>query len=292
MSIKDQPKRLGRGLAALMGEASAPVAPDALGVRTLPVELLEPSPFQPRREMDETALNELADSITQRGVLQPLLVRPKPGHEGYYQIIAGERRWRAAQKARLHEVPVLVRPLSDSDAMAAGLVENLQREDLNPVEEAQGYERLMKEFNMTQDEMGAAIGKSRSHITHALRILKLPERVLGLVRDGTLSAGHARALVPHVDPLKGARDIVARQLTVRQTEEMVNNLGRSIHPSQLKAGASKGNRSSEIDEIEKSLNDTLGLKVKIVHGGTKGSITVHYDDFYQMDLILSRLNRA
>jgi ParB family chromosome partitioning protein len=130
MSIKDQPKRLGRGLAALMGEASAPVAPDAPGVRTLPVELLEPSPFQPRREMDETALNELADSITQRGVLQPLLVRPKPGHEGYYQIIAGERRWRAAQKARLHEVPVLVRPLSDSDAMAAGLVENLQREDL------------------------------------------------------------------------------------------------------------------------------------------------------------------
>jgi ParB family chromosome partitioning protein len=290
MSIKDQPKRLGRGLAALMGEAAAPVAPDAPGVRTLPVELLEPSPFQPRREMDETALSELADSITQRGVLQPLLVRPKPGHEGYYQIIAGERRWRAAQKARLHEVPVLVRPLSDSDAMAAGLVENLQREDLNPVEEAQGYERLMKEFNMTQDEMGAAIGKSRSHITNALRILKLPERVLGLVRDGTLSAGHARALVPHNNPLKGARDIVARQLTVRQTEEMVNNLGRSIHPSQLKAGARKGERSREIDEIEKSLNDVLGLKVKIVHGGKKGSITVHYDDFYQMDLIVGRLN--
>ena len=157
---------------------------------SLGVEVLEPSPFQPRRGMDETALDELAASITQRGILQPLLVRPHPAKDGLYQIIAGERRWRAAQKAQLHEVPVLVRTLSDSDAMAAGLVENLQRQDLNPVEEAMGYQRLIKEFKMTQETLADAVGKSRAHIGNSLRLLSLSEKVLDYVRDGTLSFGH------------------------------------------------------------------------------------------------------
>ena len=188
--LKDQPKRLGRGLAALLGDSAVPASVTAPGVQSLGVEILEPSPFQPRREMDETALDELAASITQRGILQPLLVRPHPSRQGAYQIIAGERRWRAAQKAQLHEVPVLVREMSDTDAMAAGLVENLQREDLNAVEEAQGYQRLLKEFKMTQETLADAIGKSRAHINHSLRLLSLPPKVLELVRDGSLSFGH------------------------------------------------------------------------------------------------------
>ncbi len=200
MNVKEQPRRLGRGLAALLGDAAVPVSVAAPGVQQLAVDVLEPSPFQPRKEMDDTALGELADSIAQRGILQPLLVRPHPGRDGVYQIIAGERRWRAAQRAQLHEVPVLVRALSDSDAMAAGLVENLQREDLNPIEEAEGYRRLMVEFQMTQDVLGEAIGKSRAHISNAMRILKLPEKVLAMVRDGRLSAGHAPALLGQDHP--------------------------------------------------------------------------------------------
>src|SRR6202044_2179095 len=177
MSGRTETKRLGRGLAALLGDAAAPQSLNVPGVQVLPVDVLEPSPFQPRMDMDETALAELADSIAQRGILQPLLVRPNPDKAGHYQIIAGERRWRAAQRAQLHEVPVLLRELSNADAMAAGLVENLQREDLNAVEEAEGYKRLVEEFNMTQEGLGEALGKSRAHIGNAMRMLKLPKPV-------------------------------------------------------------------------------------------------------------------
>ncbi len=174
------------------------------------MDMLEPSPFQPRQEMDESALQELADSIAQRGILQPLLVRPTPGRPGHYQIIAGERRWRAAQRVSIHEVPVLVRPLSDSDAMAAGLVENLQREDLNAIEEAEGYKRLLEEFSLSQDKLGEAVGKSRAHIGNVIRLLKLPEQVRAMLRQGQLSAGHARALLTHPDPVKAAKEVMAR----------------------------------------------------------------------------------
>ncbi len=287
---KDQGKRLGRGLAALMGETAPPAGAEAPGLQSLAVDLLEPSPFQPRREMDETALAELADSIAHRGILQPLLVRPKPEQPGRYQIIAGERRWRAAQKARLHEVPVLVRPLSDTDAMAAGLVENLQREDLNAVEEAQGYDRLMKEFKMTQETLAEAIGKSRAHIAQCLRLLKLPEKVQALVREGMISEGHARALMGHADPLQGARQIVARKLSVRQTEEMVNNLGRTFKGNLLNKPPPARDGNAETMALEESLSERLGMRVKITFNGKSGTMMLNYGNLDQLDGLLALLN--
>jgi ParB family chromosome partitioning protein len=288
MNVKEQPRRLGRGLAALLGDAAVPVSVAAPGVQQLAVDVLEPSPFQPRKEMDDTALGELADSIAQRGILQPLLVRPHPGRDGVYQIIAGERRWRAAQRAQLHEVPVLVRALSDSDAMAAGLVENLQREDLNPIEEAEGYRRLMVEFQMTQDVLGEAIGKSRAHISNAMRILKLPEKVLAMVRDGRLSAGHARALLGHDQPEKGAKLVLDKDWSVRQTEHYVSELGRSIKPSAM-INRVRGNKSAEVEALAQHIMERIGMKVSIRFEGRKGAITIHYENLDQMDSLLKLL---
>lgn len=289
MSVKEQPKRLGRGLAALLGEAAAPTTVNAPGVQHLPVDVLEPSPYQPRQEMDETALGELADSIAQRGILQPLLVRPHPEKAGEYQIIAGERRWRAAQRVSLHEVPVLVRPLSDADAMAAGLVENLQREDLNAVEEAEGYQRLVKEFNLSQETLGEAVGKSRAHIGNMLRVLKLPTQVLGMVRDGSLSMGHARALLNHADPVKGAKVILDRDLSVRQAEEMINNLGRTFKGALLHKPAPE-RKDGEIEALANNLSERLGLRVRISFNGKGGAVTLNYANLDQLDSILTLLN--
>jgi ParB family chromosome partitioning protein len=289
MSAKEQPKRLGRGLAALLGEAAAPTTVNAPGVQRLPVDVLEPSPYQPRQEMDETALGELADSIAQRGILQPLLVRPHPEKADQYQIIAGERRWRAAQRVSLHEVPVLVRVLSDADAMAAGLVENLQREDLNAVEEAEGYQRLIKEFNLSQETLGEAVGKSRAHIGNMLRVLKLPEPVLGMVRDGSLSMGHARALLNHADPVKGAKVILDKDLSVRQAEEMINNLGRTFKGALLHKPPPE-RKDGEIEALANSLSERLGLRVKISFNGKSGALTLNYANLDQLDSILTLLN--
>lgn len=204
MAKKASSQRLGRGLAALLGDqapqlARAGAAPQqgenvANQPGILAVDLLAPSPFQPRRAMNKDRLEELADSIRSRGVIQPILVRPNPEKSGYYQIIAGERRWRASQMAGLHEVPVYIRQLDDTDAMAAAMVENLQRSDLNPVEEALGLQRLVQDYNLTQEELAGAVGKSRSHITNTIRLLNLPATVLDCLREGGLSAGHARAL--------------------------------------------------------------------------------------------------
>jgi ParB family transcriptional regulator, chromosome partitioning protein len=289
MSAKEQPKRLGRGLAALLGEAVAPTTVNAPGVQHLPVDVLEPSPYQPRQEMDETALGELADSIAQRGILQPLLVRPHPEKAGEYQIIAGERRWRAAQRVSLHEVPVLVRPLSDADAMAAGLVENLQREDLNAVEEAEGYQRLVKEFNLSQETLGEAVGKSRAHITNMLRVLKLPEQVLGMVRDGSLSMGHAKALLNHAEPVKGAKVILDKDMSVRQAEEMIANLGRTFKGALLHKPPPE-RKDGEIEALANSLSERLGLRVRISFNGKGGAVTLSYANLDQLDSILTLLN--
>ena len=212
----------------------------APGVQHLPVEVLEPGPFQPRQEMKDEALQELADSVAQRGILQPLLVRPHPEKPDHYQIIAGERRWRAAQRASLHEVPVLVKLLSDADAMAAGLVENLQREDLNAIEEAEGYRRLVGEFSLSQDKLGEAVGKSRSHIGNIMRILELPPAALALVREGKLTAGHAKALLGHPEPIKAAREVLKKGLNVRQTEALVQAANRTAKPET--SGNAKGGR--------------------------------------------------
>jgi len=286
MSMKEQPKRLGRGLAALLGEAAAPQSASAPGVQQLAVDMLEPSPFQPRQEMDEAALQELADSIAQRGILQPLLVRPTPGRPDHYQIIAGERRWRAAQRISLHEVPVLVRPLSDSDAMAAGLVENLQREDLNAIEEAEGYKRLLEEFSLSQDKLGEAVGKSRAHIGNIIRLLKLPEPVRAMLRQGKISAGHARALLTHPDPLKAAKDVVKRDLSVRQTEALASQTTR---PAKIADGTAP-RADSDVEALANSLSERLGLKVQIKFNGKGGAVTLNYTDLDQLDSLLALLN--
>jgi ParB family chromosome partitioning protein len=286
MSVKEQPKRLGRGLAALLGDAAVPQSTATPGVQQLPLDVLEPSPFQPRQEMDESALQELADSIAQRGILQPLLVRPTPGRPDHYQIIAGERRWRAAQRVSLHEVPVLVRPLTDSDAMAAGLVENLQREDLNAIEEAEGYKRLLEEFSLSQDKLGEAVGKSRAHIGNVIRLLKLPEQVRAMLRQGQLSAGHARALLTHPDPVKAAKEVVKRDLSVRQTEALAAQAHR---PAKTATGTAP-RADADVEALANSVSERLGLKVQIKFNGKSGAVILNYADLDQLDSLLALLN--
>lgn len=291
MSMKGPHKPLARGLAALMGEAAVPTSASAPGVQRLAVDLLEPSPYQPRQSMDEDALQELADSIAQRGILQPLLVRPKPGAPGHYQIIAGERRWRASQRAQLHEVPVLVRELSDADAMAAGLVENLQRENLNAMEEAEGYKRLTDEFRLSHDQLGEAVGKSRSYITNAMRLLSLPTAVQLLLREGAISLGHAKALMSHPEPVKAAQEVVRRGLSVRQTEALAKTTGRSISPA-LTARIPREHQGehSEIAALAETLSERLGLRVDIKFNGTGGALVLNYASLDQLDSLLALLN--
>ncbi|AQS87990.1 chromosome partitioning protein ParB [Neoasaia chiangmaiensis NBRC 101099] len=290
MAKKESP-RLGRGLAALLGEQATQLAkvsrqaPEAAQFSSsLPIDLLEPGPFQPRLDMNEERLSELADSIRSRGVLQPILVRPNPEKDGRFQIIAGERRWRASQLAGLHEVPVHVRPLDDADAMAAALVENLQRADLNAIEEGEGLQRLMSDFALTQEELAGAVGKSRSHIANTLRLLNLPEAVRALVRDGLLSAGHARALLSHPDPVAAAQVVIARQLNVRQTEALAQQAPKE------KARVEATPRDGEILQLERDLSSRLGLKVHIQFDGKGGSLRVDYRTLDQFDGILRLLN--
>jgi len=286
MSAAKKPARLGRGLSALLGEAPPPPEATAQaqgeGLRTLPVEMLEPSPFQPRGPIDPGPLQELADSIKEHGVLQPILVRQKPGAAGQYEIIGGERRWRAAQLAQLHEVPVILRNLDDRSAMAAALVENLQRQDLNALEEAEGFRRLIDEFGLTQEGLGQAVGKSRSHVANTLRLLALPERVRELLRDGALTAGHARALLTAPEPEVLALQVVDRGLNVRQTEALAAMKPRE--PAERQAPA------PETLALERELSQRLGLKVSIRHGGRGGQVQIQYRDLDQLDGLIRLLN--
>ena len=285
MSAKEISPRLGRGLAALLGDsAAAPPTPQSPGVRSLPVEMLEPSPYQPRGVMDPTALEELTASIRERGILQPLLVRPHPAQTGRYQIIAGERRWRASQAAGLHEVPALIRELSDVDAMAAGLVENLQRQDLNPIEEAEGFRRLLDEFGVTQDQVGQAVGKSRVHVSNTLRLLTLPEMVRVELRKGTLTAGHARALLMHPMPEIAMMTVLSRGLNVRQTEALAKPSPGPGFPTR-----SAKQKDPETVTLERELSERLGLKVEIAFDGKGGSMRIHYRDLEQLDSIVAYL---
>jgi len=280
MSLQANP-RLGRGLAALLGDAARPSEPSTAGVRQIPIDLLEPGPFQPRGAMDQTALAELADSIRSRGILQPLLVRPHPEADGRFQIIAGERRWRAAAIAGLHEAPALVRTLPDNEAMAAALVENLQRQDLNPIEEAEGYSRLLEEFRMTHAALSEAVGKSRAHVTNTLRLLNLPGPVQDAVRSGAVSAGHARALLAHPEPEAALGVVMARGLSVRQTEAMA---ARKPRVEQAPRG-----RDPNIEALERDLTSELGLRVEIAASGGGGTVRIHYQDLDQLDALLVRL---
>lgn len=280
MSAKSPP-RLGRGLAALMGEAASPV-PIQGGVQSLPIGRLEPGPFQPRTTVDEPAMAELVESVRTRGILQPILVRPHPADPTRYQIIAGERRWRAAAAAELAEVPSLVRPLADADALAAALVENLQRQDLNAIEEAEGYRRLIDEFGLSQEALAEAIGKSRSHIANILRLLNLPTSVQADVRKGTLSAGHARLLVGHPDPEAIATTVISRGLNVRQTEAL-------LQPRQPRS--TLASKDPETEAVERLLTERLGLKVGLRSEGKSGVLAIHYRTLDQLDGLVQLLTR-
>lgn len=282
MSAKPQP-RLGRGLAALMGEAAQPAAATpAGGVQSLPIERLEPGPFQPRTALDEPAMAELIESVRARGILQPILARPHPADESRYQIIAGERRWRAATAAGLTEVPALVRALADADALAAALVENLQRQDLNAIEEAEGYQRLIDEFGLQQEALAEAVGKSRSHIANTLRLLNLPKPVQAEVRKGALTAGHARLLIGHADPMAIAGAVIARGLNVRQTEAL-------LQPRPQRAAAT--GKDPETASVERLLMERLGLKVGLRTDGKSGVLAIHYRTLDQLDGLVQLLTR-
>ena len=283
MSAKEINPRLGRGLAALMGDTDA-IMGTTPKPTTIPVEKLEPSPYQPRGDIDPASLSELVESIRARGILQPLLARPHPQSEGRYQIIAGERRWRAAQLAGLHEVPTLVRDLTDADAMAAGLVENLQREDLNPIEEADGYRRLRDEFSMSQETLSVAVGKSRSHVANTLRLLNLPQTVQAEIKNGALSAGHARALLSHPEPEKAALAVIARGLNVRQTEALA-----SARPEP--ADRPTRQKDPETAALERDLSQRLGLKVEISFDGKGGVVRIVYRSLDQLDGVIALLGR-
>jgi ParB family chromosome partitioning protein len=284
MSAKEIGPRLGRGLAALMGDGPTPAHTDFTdgAIRDIAIDLLEPGPYQPRGPINPVSLGDLADSIRAQGLLQPLLARPHPTSPGRFQIIAGERRWRAAQTAGLHHVPVLIRPLADAAAMAASLVENLQRQDLNAIEEAEGYRRLISEFAMTQEALASAVGKSRSHIANTLRLLNLPATVQMEVKNGALSAGHARALLAAPDPAKAALQVVARGLNVRQTEAMVT---RKPDPAGFAAA-----KDPETLALERSLTEHLGLSVEITFDGKGGAVRIRYRSLDQLDGLIALLN--
>jgi ParB family chromosome partitioning protein len=290
VSARPSATRLGRGIAALIDPEQKEPSGDASadGIRSIPIEMLEPGSHQPRGPTAAGSLDELADSIRAQGVLQPLLARPHGSTPDRFEIIAGERRWRAAQLAGLHEIPVLVRALSDADAMAAALVENLQRQDLNPIEEAEGYRRLSQEFGLTQEELAMAVGKSRSHVANTMRLLNLPSTVQGELRMGALTAGHARALLSHPEPAKAALAVISRGLNVRQTEALTAEAASRAMPGSRAAEGKT--RDPDILALESDLTERLGLQVRIAGDGRRGTVSIRFDSLDQLDAILARLN--
>ncbi len=285
MNAKKEPgPRLGRGLAALLGDVAVRAPSQGPAVRQIPIDLLETNPFQPRTIIDPVALDALTQSVRSHGILQPLLVRPHPAVTDRFQIVAGERRWRAAGAAGLHQVPALVQTMTDSEAAAIALIENLQRQDLNAIDEADGYNRLLTQFGLTQDALGQAVGKSRSHVANMLRLLGLPDAVKEAVRNGDLSAGHGRALLALPDPEAAMREVLSRQLSVRQTEALANQRPRVEAPS---AGSS-GNPDTMA--LERHLAEQLGLRVKISFNGRGGFIQFYYNNLEQMDYLLSKID--
>jgi ParB family chromosome partitioning protein len=287
--MSDRPKRapLGRGLSALFGESGARVLAGPGAPRTVPIEAIRPSPFQPRRRFAETELDGLVQSIREKGVIQPLLVRPLDdagGESGAdFELVAGERRWRAAQRAGLHEVPVVIRPFGDSEVLEIALVENLQREDLTPLEEAEAYSRLMQEFGRSQAEVAETIGKSRSHVANTLRLLALPPPVKHQLEEGALTAGHARALLAAPDPAALAGEVVRRGLNVRATEMLVRRRAARPEPRQRRP------READTLALEREIGAALGLRVTLAPKGRGGSLSLHYSSLDQLDRILKLL---
>jgi ParB family chromosome partitioning protein len=253
------------------------------------LDLLEPNPDQPRRQFSDEALKELADSIREKGVIQPLIVRPSKKSEGRYEIVAGERRWRASQLAQQHQIPVIVRELDDTEVLEIAIVENIQRADLNAIEEAMGYRQLMDRFGHTQDKVAEALGKSRSHIANLLRLLTLPDEVQGYVRDGRLSAGHARALITTDDPATLARQVINRQLSVRDTEKLAKGRGDSTGPSPRKAASAE--KDADTRALEQDLSANLGMNVSIDHATDgSGRVVIAYTSLDDLDTLCGVLS--
>lgn len=279
--------RLGRGLAMLIGEASSNEGDSVdAAQRKAPIEFLRPNPRNPRQAFDEGGLQELADSIRERGIVQPILVRHLAGVDNAYEIIAGERRWRAAQRVGLHEVPIVVVDADDRQSLEYAIIENVQRSDLNALEEAIGYEKLTQEFSYNQADVAKIIGKSRSHVTNTLRLLKLPEGAKKFVIDGSISAGHARALLSVPNPERIAQQIVDEGLTVRDVERLVQ--AEAPVEKALKAKV-EAKDEADTKALEKLLSDLLGLNVKISHRGEAGDLRVQYKSLEQLDLLCKRL---
>lgn len=282
-----RPSGLGRGLSSLLGEVSReePVGGQSRqGVLLVPIADVQPHPDQPRRHFDEEALSDLASSISARGLLQPIVVRPQGGR---YQIVAGERRWRAAQRAGLTNVPVIVREFDDAETLEVALLENIQRQELNAIEEAEGYRRLIGEYGHSQEALGKLVHKSRSHIANLLRLLDLPETVRESVSTGRISMGHARAIATADDPEAVAQQVVAKGLSVRQTEALMQNT-RPPRPRAKPQTAPAAD--ADIEALERQLGDVTGLRVRIAHGPDGGSVSLAYASLDQLDMICQRLS--
>ena len=295
MAQKPKTKGLGRGLSALLADVGdevqdksgqtqndSPRKSDSL----VPIEKVRANPDQPRRDFSEADMKDLIASVKERGIIQPLIVRPDPGHSGDFQIVAGERRWRAAQVAQIHEVPVVIRELDDTEVLEIAIIENIQRSDLNAVEEAMGYRQLMDSFGHTQEKLAEVLGKSRPHIANLLRLLNLPDDVLGLLREGKLSAGHARALVTAETPSEIAREIIAKGLSVRQVEQLVKK-----GPITPKVKAPRAEKDADTRALEGDLTAQLKMKVTIEQkpDSESGKISIQYKDLDQLDALLQLL---
>jgi ParB family transcriptional regulator, chromosome partitioning protein len=277
---------LGRGLSALIGDEAAPGKHEPnRHARQVPVAFLKPNRFQPRKHFAEEELHDLANSIREKGMLQPILVRPVAGDPNAFEIVAGERRWRAAQLAKLHDVPIVIREMNDGEALELAIIENIQRENLNAIEEAAAYRELMERFSYTQDQLSQEVGKSRSHVANTLRLLKLPDVVQAMIRDGRLTAGHARTLIGTSDPEARAREIIQGALNVREAEQRSEAKSRG--------GSAAPAKDADTKALEESVSNILGLKVLILHKGDKGGeVRVAYKTLEQLDEVIRRLNKS
>jgi ParB family transcriptional regulator, chromosome partitioning protein len=289
MAEEPNRSRLGRGLAALIGDVGQAQTPAerGRGQRKVPTEFLRPNPRNPRKHFADAELEDLSNSIREKGIIQPILVRSLPGLDDVYEIIAGERRWRAAQRASLHEVPVVIIEAGDKEALELAIIENVQRADLNPIEEALGYEKLIADHGYSQNDLSRVVGKSRPHIANMLRLVKLPESVKALLVSGALSAGHARALLAVNDPEAVARRIVEQGLTVRDVERLGQDGPEAAKPS--KTPKLKSHKDPDTRALEKAIEDVLGLTVSIDHGTSGGSLTIKYKTLEQLDEVCKRL---
>ncbi|QGY00142.1 ParB/RepB/Spo0J family partition protein [Roseovarius faecimaris] len=295
MAEKKTKRGLGRGLSALMADVadapateSSPARPDMM----VPIEKVSANPDQPRRQFDKDQLDDLARSIREKGIIQPLIVRPHPRRTGEYEIVAGERRWRAGQMAKLHEVPAIVREFDDIEVLEVAIIENIQRADLNPVEEAAGFSQLMEKFGHTQEKLAEVLGKSRSHIANSVRLLTLPLEVQSYLRDGKLSAGHARALITADDPVALAKEVIRKELSVRETEKLAKAQVENIFTEKGKSKPAAPGKDADTRALEGDLSANLGMKVAIDHkpGQEGGALTISYASLDDLDTLCRLLS--